>query len=488
MHKPKISKDNKAYLTSDHFYQFFQCPHWIWYDLYGDEVKKGSYPKILEMIYRDGLKHHAKIADTKAFEEIKPDQYRDIDEAFMATVEMMRQGKNIYHGVLLDEHWVGMPDLLEARKGKSNLGDHYYVAYDIKNASEVRDDYKFALAFYSLILERIQGVMPEEAYIINSKGEEHGFKVSEFLNEFHIARESIEKILDGEKPAPFLKSGCKKSPWFSLCMEESQACNDVSLIYRLSQADQKRLYENNIRTVEQFAKTQIRDLEATFEDWSYDKLMRFYNQANVLIENKPIILKKNNFPVVDTEIYFDVESDPTDNIDYLLGIVIKEKGKDPVYKAFWAESKDDEKRNWEAFLDFLHGLESFVIYHYAFYEREVFKRLSNQYGISRELSDKFLNNTIDIHKTVIDSVILPIYFYSLKDVARYAGFNWRASDAGGAESVVWYSEWRETGDSSLRQKLLNYNEDDVMATLYLKEWLEKQKPASIRKEKLDEGE
>lgn len=485
MHKPKISKDNKPYLTSDHFYQFFQCPHWIWYDLYGDETKKGKYPKILEMIYRDGLKQHANIAKVQTFEEIKPDNFSDIDEAFIATLEMMKQGKNIYHGVLLDGHWVGMPDLLEARKGKSNLGDHYYVAYDIKNASEVRDDYKFALVFYSLILERIQGVLPEEAYIINSKGEEHGFKIQEFLDQFHLARESIEKILDGEKPAPFLKSGCKKSPWFALCMDEAKTCEDVSLIYRLSQSDQKRLYSEDVRTVQQFAEKPTRDLEVTFEDWPYDKIMRFQNQAKVLTDNKMMVLKKNNFPDVQTEIYFDVESDPTDNIDYLLGVVTKEKGKDPVYKPFWAESKDDEKRNWEAFLDFLHGLDSFVIYHYAFYEREVFKRLSNQYGISRELSDKFLNNTIDIHKTVIDSVVLPIYFYSLKDVARYAGFDWRSTDAGGAESVVWYSQWRDTGDKSLRQKLLEYNEDDVLATLYVKEWLEKLKPVQIRGEKLD---
>ena len=483
--KTKVDKNNKAYLTSDHFYQFFQCPHWIWYDLYGDETKKGRYPRILEMIYRDGLKHAQHIASQKEFEDLKPEQYQDLDEAFMSTLEMMRAGKNIYRGVLLDQHWVGMPDLLEARKGKSNLGDHYYVAYDIKNASEMRDDYKFALVFYSLILERIQGVLPEEAYIVNSKGEEFSFKVRDFMDEFHIARDAIEQILDGARPAPFLKSGCKKSPWFSLCVEESQGCNDVSLVYRLSQSDQKRLYDLDIRTVEKFAATPLRDLEVALEDWPYDKLIRLHNQANVLIKNEPLVLKHIHFPKVETEIYFDVESDPTDNIDYLLGILIQEKGEKPVYRPFWAESKDDEKRNWEEFLEFLHSLDSFAIYHYAFYEKEVFKRLSNSYGISRELFDKFMNNTVDIHRSVIDSVILPIYFYSLKDVARFAGFNWRAPDAGGAESVVWYSEWRETGDVNLRKKLLNYNEDDVQATLYVKEWLEKLKPR-VAREKLDE--
>ena len=27
-------------LLDEHFYKFFQCPHWIWYDIYEDAVKK----------------------------------------------------------------------------------------------------------------------------------------------------------------------------------------------------------------------------------------------------------------------------------------------------------------------------------------------------------------------------------------------------------------------------------------------------------------
>ena len=27
---------DKQKLTAEHFYKFFQCPHWIWYDIYED--------------------------------------------------------------------------------------------------------------------------------------------------------------------------------------------------------------------------------------------------------------------------------------------------------------------------------------------------------------------------------------------------------------------------------------------------------------------
>jgi len=146
--------DKKYKLTGEHFYKFFQCPHWIWYDVYGDQTKKGKIPPLIEMIHQNGLKHEKEMIKSRKFEEIKPELFRDLDEAFLATMELMKQGKNIYHGVLMEGDWVGIPDLLEAREGKSNLGDHYYVVYDVKSGRDIRDEYKFQLVFYSLILER----------------------------------------------------------------------------------------------------------------------------------------------------------------------------------------------------------------------------------------------------------------------------------------------------------------------------------------------
>lgn len=480
---PTTTQLKKHYLTADHFYKFFQCPHWIWYDIYGDQTKKGRIPPLMQMIYEGGLKHEKEAIKSRKFEEIKPELFRDLDEAFLATLELMKQGKNIYHGVLMDKHWVGIPDLLEARPGKSNLGDHYYVVYDVKSSRDIRDEYKFQLTFYSLILEQIQGVRPTEAHIINSLGEERSFLIEDFMDYFHLTTPIVEKILDGEKPPPFLKSGCKQSPWYSLCLEDTQSCNDISLVYRLSQADQKRFYDLGIHTVEDLAAADLDNLYANLQEWQFDKLLRFYTQAQVLVSKEPKFLRKYNFPKVETEIYFDIESDPTEGIDYLLGILIKKGSKAPEYKYLLAKDKEDEGRIWNEFLEFLDGLDDFAIYHYAYYEKEVFRRLSNKYGVSAELENKFRNNAVDLHLAVMSSVVLPLYFYGLKDIAKYLGFKWTSEDAGGAESVVWYNQWLEKKDKKIMDKIIQYNKDDVLATLYVKEWLEKQKP-SITKEKL----
>src|SRR3989344_2336692 len=111
-HYTELMPSAKPYkLTGEHFYKFFQCPHWIWYDLYEEKQKMGATPALMDMIRRDGLKHEQEIIKSKKFEEVKPELFRDLDEAFLATLELMKQGKNIYHGVLMDQHWVGIPDL-----------------------------------------------------------------------------------------------------------------------------------------------------------------------------------------------------------------------------------------------------------------------------------------------------------------------------------------------------------------------------------------
>lgn len=407
----------------------------------------------------------------------------------MTTLEMMKQGKNIYHGALMYEDWAGIPDLLEARPGKSDLGDWYYVVYDVQASLDLRDEYKFQLIFYSLILERLQGVRPEEAYVIDPNGNERSFRIDEFIDQFHLSREQIEKILEGEKPPPFLKSSCKRTPWYSLCFSEARDCNDVSLVYKISQADQRRLYSIGVKTIDDMANADVNELQNKLEDWPFDKLVRFNNQAKVLISRQPLILRKPNFPEVEHEIYFDIESDPTRDVDYLLGYLVK-KGSDPFssgaeYKYFLAHDKSEEEKMWKGFLDFLAKLDNFVIYHYAYYERAVFDRLALRYGAPTVLVNKFKENTIDLHQKLVDAAVLPLYFYSLKDAAGFLGYKWDDPEAGGAESVVWYNDWLEKRNSAVMKKILKYNEDDVRATLLIKEWLKQQKP-SKSKERFDE--
>ena len=58
----------------------------------------------------------------------------------------------------------------------------------------------------------------------------------------------------------------------------------------------------------------------------------------------------------------------------------------------------------------------------------------------------------------------PTNDHSIKTLASYLGFTWRDTNPSGAESIEWYYRWIETADPKIRQRILEYNEDDCLAT------------------------
>ncbi len=86
---------------------------------------------------------------------------------------------------------------------------------------------------------------------------------------------------------------------------------------------------------------------------------------------------------------------------------------------------------------------------------------------------KFQNNLIDLQRVVEKSLIFPLYFYSIKDIAKskFLNFKWRHEKGGGGQSVFWYEQWHETGDREILNDIINHKEDDVRATEHLWIWL-----------------
>ena len=78
---------------------------------------------------------------------------------------------------------------------------------------------------------------------------------------------------------------------------------------------------------------------------------------------------------------------------------------------------------------------------------------------------------IDLHQLCKEQLITegPL---GLKAMATIAGFSWRDDDPSGEASIAWYEEAIATDSEILRQRLLDYNEDDVLATRALRIWLD----------------
>lgn len=72
---------------------------------------------------------------------------------------------------------------------------------------------------------------------------------------------------------------------------------------------------------------------------------------------------------------------------------------------------------------------------------------------------------IDLYFDVVKKATeWPLYDQSIKTLAQYLGFHWRDSDPSGVASIEWYNRWLESGDPAIKQRILDYNQDDCLAT------------------------
>jgi len=113
-----------------------------------------------------------------------------------------------------------------------------------------------------------------------------------------------------------------------------------------------------------------------------------------------------------------------------------------------------------------------MIYYYSKYERTIWRNLQKKYpGIAsiEEIEDMFsADRSVDLYYDVVKSnTEWPTNDYSIKTLASYAGFKWRDTDHSGASSIEWYHQWVETRNNAIRQRILDYNEDDCIATRVL---------------------
>jgi predicted RecB family nuclease len=460
---------SRPVITEKSFFKYTKCPNWLYREWHEVEEENQA---LLARLQTDGLLKKAELSvlDDREITEVDLD---DMDEAAQRTAELMKQGaQTIYRGVLIHEHYVARPDVLERIEGDSDLGDWYYIACDIKRSSRLKDEYKVEGAFYAMLLQKIQGVRPVNGYVIFGDRRVENYLIADVFVNFRLTLDDIEAIFDGEKPAHFLTSGYKQSPYFEDFVEEVKACDHLSLLNRVWRSEVHALEDAGIMTVEALANAKMEDLKKV-NGLSMDRVYFLQQQAIAMKEQRVIRVGEINLPEeIGPVLVVDIESDPLRDLHYLFGVLVVEDGKQ-VYHQFLAKKPEEEQQAWEAFVAFVEQYPTANLYHYGWYEVDVFRRLVEKYGVTDGAQEMFTERMIDLLRYLRGSVIFPSPFYSLKDIAKHLGFKWRIHDASGLDSVLWYHKWLDEKDKVALQDIIEYNEDDVLATWYVREWVMK---------------
>ncbi len=461
-------------ITATDLYRFFQCPHWPYWERFGDAALKREQSQ--EEIERNqqGIAHERETIE-RLFPDVKAVASQVGMTAVEQTLECMRQGvKVIYQGTLVDEDrdWLGRPDLLERHEGKSLLGDWYYVPVEIKSAHEVRKDHKAQLVFYAHLLEKVQGILPSELAVINGYQQRFSFLTESFEADFWEIISELDRIRDGVCPDPVYRKACvDTSPWGTACFALAKEQDDIALLYNVDIKRLKLLRSLGIRTVEDAAEIDPEQLGGTTPGLTVRLLQHVQRQARSLKEQLVIVRKPFVHETKGAEIHFDIESHPPSDVDYLFGFWMGSYA-DGSYKAFVAKRVEDEKTLWQDFLAWLPTLPAeYTVYHYAHYEVQRLQILAERYGSTENAwLQLFVSRMVDLKSLVPEHIVLPLYFYSLKAIGKFLGFSWKGAVQGGGASVTAFEEWVKTQDETILQSIIQYNTEDVQATAFLLDW------------------
>ncbi|MDO8584296.1 MAG: TM0106 family RecB-like putative nuclease [bacterium] len=462
----------RDYLTGTDFYKYLQCPHWPYWDRFGDPADRRPLTASEEKRLLGGLEHEERVIQElgKTYEEVA---FTSIEEGFQQTLTLMQSGAPlIYQGWLKDGDWVGRPDLLQRAEGESALGSWYYIPIDIKQAHELKKEHKAQLTFYALLLEKIQKRFPSAPSIINADHQCLPFHAEDFLDEFRQILEAIERIRNKELPEAVYRKACvDTSPWGSACFRLAKERNDIALLFNVDVKKLKALRDLGIRTVEDAAALNVDALEQQAKGLTARALGAVQRQAQSLKDDVVIIREPFKDPNKGLEIHFDIESHPPTDRDYLYGFWICDEH--PHYEAFVAERPEDEENMWRAFIAWLPNLPAeYTVYHYGVYELARLTLLSQRYGdVENPWLERFRSRMVNLQETVKDHAVFPIYFYSLKAIGKFLGFSWKGSVTQGGASIDAYDAWRTTGDRTILESIMQYNKEDVQATAWLLTWL-----------------
>ena len=468
-----------ARITATDIYRYIQCPHWPFYERFATPVEKKLKRKITEgeeKRMENGVLHELEVVEERfsGQEIVEVPFTRDAEKDFAATLAVMKKGARwIYQGTLLSGDLTGRPDLLERREGASALGGWYYVPVDVKSSHEIQKYQKLQLAFYAKLLDDAQGRYPDTAAIINIDRDPLPFDPAGSREELEDLLERLRALCAGDKPAPVLRKTCfDTGVWGEVCKKYAEKTNDIALLFNVSTPKLEALRSLGVKTVDDAADMDPDALAGAAKGLTLHGLDTIKRQAISLKTKEVIIRKPVEITTLGLEIHFDIESDPPNDRDYLYGFLIRHPSGEKEYTPFVAESLEQEGTMWRSFLAWLETLPpEYTVYHFAPYETSRLRVMIERYGGSHWL-DLFMSRMVDLKEIFIHSITIPEYFYGLKYICRFLGFDWRSDVASGGASVDAFEKYLETGDRAILDSIILYNEDDVRATEFLLRWLE----------------
>ncbi len=455
------------------------------------------------LIRTKGFEHEAAVVERLRIdygEVVEIAQGGSLDERVAATKTAMQAGASvIYQAALTDGRWIGYPDFL-VRVADSPDGRPAYEPEDAKLARKAKAEHLLQLGVYAELLEDATGYRPAFGAIHGGgSATPERFRLEDTR---HITRRMMRQfesfIGEPETTTPVKNGACGHCDFSERCTAEWRAADSPVFVAGIRADQIIKLAAAGVRT--------LTDLAALPSDQAIagvgaPTLAKLVAQARM---QKSAVAQGGHFAEVlpsqplrgfaimpkpqPGDLFYDIEGDPLypEGLEYLHGLWgPTDDPSTDTFKAFWAHDHAAEKTAFEDLMDFfsahLARYPDARIYHYAAYETTALKRLAMKYATREAALDQMLREKrfVDLYAVVRHAIQASTESYSLKDLEKIYWGGRAGEVTNAADSIVEYERYREVGDQAILDGIERYNEDDVVSTSRLRDWLEDLRPDDV---------
>ena len=492
-------------ITASMLYDLVACPHRVTMDLFANPSERDAVSPFVQLLWERGAAHENEVIAGIGDSFLDLSGYHGEEKERLTLAAMGRGESVIYSGRISSDDLLGEPDLLRM-EGKG------YVAGDIKSgageegASEEHDGkpkirYAVQLALYTDILERLGRSIGRTPFVWDVHRAEVPYdlmKVRGKRNPRRLWDDYEECLCDARKivsralqTLPAYSAGiCKNCVWYTTCIKRLEATNDLTLIPELGRSKRDAMI-NRISSIRELASINPADFldDGKIAGIGSDTLAKMQERAKLLSaeDGKPYLIAAVNLPAADKELFFDIEVDPWREFCYLHGFVERQNGNNETerFVSFFADAMTPEAEK-QAFTEALHYIQESqpcAIYYYSKYERTIYRNLCKKYPdvcTPERIEDIFdPRHSVDLYNDIVKKATeWPTRDFSIKTLAQYLEFKWKDPHPSGAVSIEWFYRWTESGDPKIRERILEYNEDDCRATRVLLDGIRRLSPFS----------
>jgi uncharacterized protein len=495
------SISGKLFSASD-LVNFAACAHLTHLDLVNLEtpLPKTADSDEMVLIQDKGFEHEGRYLELLRSQhgeviDLKTDS-SDSQASANTSVALHSGAAVLFQPTFLTAPWVGHADFLIRVETPSKLGAFSYEVVDTKLSRTSRAKFLLQLCLYSEMLAEVQGVVPRHMYVVLGDGRKETYIVADYLRYY---RQLKQRFLNwtsqvARQSYPEKSDRCGMCRWRDLCAEQWENDDHLNRVAGISKSQISKLVAVGVCTMKALTSLPENTLVPRLQT---DTKNRLAHQARLQVQTLETgqsvfellpLAEGKGFarlpPPAEGDLYFDMEGDPLEDggLEYLFGLYFFEGGK-AVFKPFWAHSRAQEKLAFEAFMDFvvdhLRKWPKAHVYHYAPYEPIALKRLMSLHGTREDDVDNLLrfHKLVDLYAVVREGIRVGEPSYSIKFIEHfYSGARSGDVKTAGA-SIVFYEQWKSTGDEALLQAIEDYNKDDVVSTFELREWLMSIRPS-----------